>query len=63
VHALPSNNAQLTHVHVLPRSLTIDVVDINLYLMGAQRAGLIRVDLGANNCCWGGWGGGGGWRG
>ena len=32
-------------------SLSIDVVDINRYLMGAQRAGLIRVDLGANNCC------------
>ena len=32
------------------RSLTVDVVGIQKYLQGAQKDGLIRVDLGANNC-------------
>ena len=32
------------------RSLTIDVVNIVDYISGSQKSGLIRVDLGANNC-------------
>ena len=34
----------------LARSLTIDVVNIVNYISGSQKDGLIRVDLGANNC-------------